>query len=90
MDAENAKAEIRNAISLIFDRNYIVEDIAQGGQVPASSFVAMGMTNPDGTQFYQTAGSSEDFDGYYNVSADALEDNFAQAIEVLKKYYDYD
>ena len=50
----------------------------------------MGMTNPDGTQFYQTAGSSEDFDGYYNVSADALEDNFAQAIEVLKKYYDYD
>ncbi len=90
VDAENAKAEIRNAISLIFDRNYIVEDIAQGGQVPASSFVAMGMTNPDGTQFYQTAGSSEDFDGYYNVSADALEDNFTQAIEVLKKYYDYD
>ena len=90
VDAENARAEIRNAISLIFDRNYIVEDIAQGGQVPASSFVAMGMTNPDGTQFYQTAGSSEDFDGYYNVSADALEDNFAQAIEILKKYYDYD
>ena len=42
------------------------------------------MTNPDGSQFYQTAGSSEEYDGYYNVSADALEDNFAKAVEVLK------
>ena len=89
-DAENARAEIRNAISLLFDRNYIVEEIGQAGQVPASSFVAMGMTNPDGSQFYQTAGSSDDFDGYYDVSEDAFEANFDQAIEVLKKYYDFD
>ena len=89
-EAEQAKAEIRNAISLLFDRNYIVDEIAQGGQVPASSFVAMGMTEPDGSQFYQNAGSSDDFDGYYNVDASALEDNFAAAIEVLKKYYTYD
>ncbi len=86
-----AEAEIRNAISLIFDRNYIVEAVAQGGQVPASSFVAMGMTNPDGTQFYKTANSTEDdFDGYYNVSADAIEANYNSAIETLKKYYTYD
>ena len=90
VEAENARAEIRNAISLLFDRNYIVEEIGQAGQVPASSFVAMGMTNPDGTQFYQTAGSSEDFDGYYDVSVDAVESNFDQAIEVLKKYYTFD
>jgi len=89
-EAEAAKAEIRNAIGLLFDRNYIVEDIAQGGQVPASSFVAMGMTNPDGTEFYKTAGSNEGFDGYYNVSADATEDNFKQAVETLKKYYAFD
>lgn len=90
VEAENARAEIRNAISLLFDRNYIVEEIGQAGQVPASSFVAMGMTNPDGSQFYQTAGSSDDFDGYYDVSEDAFEANFDQAIEVLKKYYDFD
>ena len=90
VEAENARAEIRNAIALLFDRNYIVEEIGQAGQVPASSFVAMGMTNPDGTQFYQTAGHNDGFYGYYDVSADALEDNFAQAIEVLKKYYEYD
>lgn len=89
-EAEAAKAEIRKAISLLFDRNYIVEEIGQAGQVPASSFVAMGMTNPDGSQFYQTAGGNDGYYGYYNVSADALESNFASAIETLKKYYTFD
>lgn len=89
-EAEAAKAEIRRAISLLLDRNYVCEAIGQAGQVPASSFVAMGMTNPDGTEFYQTAGNSDDYVGYYDVSADAFEANYAEAIEVLKKYYDYD
>ena len=90
VEAEEARQEIRQAIGLLFDRNYIVEAIAQGGQLPASSFVAMGMTNPDGTQFYQTTGFSTEFDGYYNVAADAYTDNFNSAIETLKKYYTYD
>ena len=89
-EAELARAEIRNAISLLFDRNYIVEEIGQGGQVPASSFVAMGMTNPDGSQFYKTAGHNDGFEGFYDVSKDAVESNYNQAIEVLKKYYNYD
>ena len=89
-DAEAAKAEIRNALSLLLDRNYIVEEIGQAGQVPASSFVAMGMTNPDGTQFYQTSGDSKDYYGYYDVSVDAIEDNFNSCVETLKKYYTYD
>ncbi len=89
-EAEAAMAEIRNAIGLLYDRNYIAEEIGQAGQVPASSFVAMGMTNPDGTEFYKTAGTSEEYDGYYDVSKDAIEDNFNSAIETLKKYYDWD
>lgn len=89
-EAEKAKAEIRNAISLLFDRNYICEEIGQAGQVPASSFVAMGMTEPDGTEFYKNAGHSDEYDGYYNVAADAFESNFASAIETLKKYYTFD
>lgn len=84
-----AEAEIRSAIALLFDRNYIVEEIGQAGQVPASSFVAMGMTDADGSQFYMNAGSN-DFTGYYDVSEDAYEDNFTKAIEILSKYYDYD
>lgn len=87
---EAAEEEIRNAISLLFDRNYIVNEIGQAGQVPASSFVAMGMTDADGSQFYQNAGSSAEYDGYYDVSEDALESNFTKAVEILKKYYKYD
>ena len=85
-----AESEIRRAIALLFDRNYIVTDIAQGGQVPASSFVPMGMTDADGSEFYKNAGHNDGFVGYYDVSEEAYEDNFAQAIEILSKYYDYD
>lgn len=85
-----AEAEIRYAISLLYDRNYIVEEITQAGQVPASSFVAMGMTDADGSEFYKNAGHNDGFDGYWNVAEDAYEDNFAKAIEILSKYYDYD
>ena len=89
-EAENARAEIRNAITLLFDRNYIVEAIAQGGQVPASSFVAMGMTNPDGSEFHKTAGHNEGFVGYYDVAKESFENNYKAAVETLKKYYSFD
>lgn len=89
-EAEAARAEIRNAIGLLLDRNYICEEIGQAGQVPASSFVAMGMTDADGSEFYQNAGHNDDFVGYFDVSEDALESNYEQAIETLKKYYEYD
>ena len=86
---EYAKAEVRRAIGLLFDRNYIVNDIAQGGQLPASSFVAMGLTDADGSQFYKNAGTNS-YDGYYDVSADAYTENFNQAVSILKKYYTWD
>ena len=89
-EAEAAKAEIRAAIGLLFDRNYIVEQISQGGQLPASSFVAMGMTDADGSQFYENAGHNDGFTGYYDVSTDAIESNYQTAVETLKKYYTFD
>ena len=89
-EKEAAREEIRYAIGLLFDRNYIVEEIGQAGQVPASSFVAMGMFNPDGTEFYKTAGHLDGVTGYYDVTKDDYEDNFEEAIEILSKYYDYD
>jgi len=85
-----AEAEIRYAISLLFDRNYIVDEIGQAGQVPASSFVAMGMTDADGSEFYKNSGSSDAFDGYYDVSVEAYEDNYAEAYAILTKYYEVD
>ncbi|MDD2426877.1 MAG: peptide ABC transporter substrate-binding protein [Eubacteriales bacterium] len=92
VEAEMAQAEIRNAISLLFDRNYIVEEIAQGGQIPASSFVSMGLSDADGSEFYLNAGSSDDYHGYYNTdpSEEVMDANYNAAIEVLKKYYTFD
>lgn len=88
VEAEKAQAEIRKALSLLFDRNYLVEHVSQGGEVPASSFVAMGMTDADGSEFYKNSNSTTDsFDGYYDISDAAFEANVEKAIEVLKKYY---
>ena len=90
VEAEAARAEIRNALGLLLDRNYIVDEIGQAGQVPASSFVAMGLTDADGSEFYKNTGVSEEFVGYYNTTADAYISNWDAALEILKKYYTYD
>ncbi len=89
VEAEQAKAEIRAALGLLYDRQYICDEIGQAGQIPASSFVAMGMTEPDGSEFYMNAGDN-DFVGYYDATKAAVEANFAAAVETLKKYYTYD
>ncbi len=89
-EKEEAESEIRRAFALIIDRNYIVDSIAQGGQVPASSFVAMGLTDADGSEFYQKAGGNSGYYGYYDVAPDKYQDNWNSAIETLKKYYTYD
>ena len=88
VEAEKAQAEIRAAIGLLFDRQYICDEIGQAGQVPAGSFVAMGMTEPDGSEFYKNAGSSDKYDGYYDYAA--VKENFTAAVETLKKYYKWD
>lgn len=85
-----AEAEIRRAISLLIDRNYIASQIGQAGQVPASSFVAMGMTDADGSQFWKNSGNNAQYPGYFNTSADAFEENYAQGYSILKKYYPTD
>ncbi len=88
VEAELAQQEIRQAIGLLLDRSYIVNDVSQGGEVPASSFVAMGMKNPDGSEFYKTANSTTDaFDGYYDVSEEAFEANVEKAVGILNRYY---
>ena len=82
-----AEAEIRYAIGLLLDRNYIVESVSQAGEKPANSFVADGMADFGGGNFAANANGGE---GYYSVDPDKFEDNYAEAIEILKKYYEYD
>lgn len=86
-----ANQEIRKALALLIDRNYIVTEIGQAGQLPASSFVAMGITNADGSEFYKTAGSTTDaFDGYWDTSVAAYAANCDKAVEILSEYFHYD
>ena len=89
-EAEEARAEIRRAVGLLLDRSYLVEEVTRGGQAPASSFVAMGISDYDGSEFYKNAGYNRGFYGYYDVSAGAFRSNADAAMETLKKYYDYD
>ena len=84
---QTEQAAVRKAFSLLLDRNYVVEEIGQAGQLPASSFVALGLTEPDGSEFYKNAGHNDGFVGYYDVSAAALESNCAAALEVINKYF---
>lgn len=92
-DEEIAKAlcEVRKALSLLIDRNYICEEIGQAGQQPASSFVAMGLTDADGaTEFYKNANKQPDGSyGYYSVKKSDLSSNRTKAVDTLKKYYTY-
>ena len=88
-ERELARAEIRRAIGLLFDRTYITVDIAQADQIPANTFVCQGVQEPDGSDFAFNAGAG-DGKGYYDASQEALTANFEEAIAVLKKYYDYD
>lgn len=89
LETEEARAEVRKAMSLLIDRHYVCESVVQGGVVPASSFVAMGLTDADGKEFYQNAGdeAANGYIGYYNTAPEAYEENCHQALAILEKHY---
>lgn len=60
---EEQAAKMREAISLLVDRQFIVENVGQTGQIAADSFVPEGMADGNGGTF-KTADTS-----YYDASA---------------------
>ncbi len=62
MTVEQA-ANLREAISLLIDRDYIVDNIAQTGQVLADGFVPAGMSDGNGGIYKDSSNS------YYDASA---------------------
>jgi len=86
-EIEAANAEIRYALGLLLDRNYIVESVAQGGQTPANTFVADGMADNNGGNFALNSNGGK---GYYSVDKADFQKNFDEAVTILKKYYDFD
>ena len=83
-----AEAEIRLALGLLLDRNYITENISQAGEKPAASYVADGMADDNGGNFAQNAGEGNG-KGYFSVAATDYEANVKAGLEILKKYYDF-
>ena len=83
--SEEEKADIRTAMGLFIDRNYVCEEIGQAGQVPAAGFVAMGLSEPDGTEFIDNNGPKGDGAGYYSVAADDYKANCDAALALLEK-----
>jgi len=77
-------AEVRHALGLLIDRNYIVEQVTAAGQLPAYGFVPAGMDDGTGKEFRKEA------DAWWSVDAADYEANCAEAVEILKKYYTYD
>ncbi len=85
---EEEKVKIRKALGLMIDRNYVVEEIGQAGQVPAAGFVAMGLTEPDGTEYISKNGPEGDGAGYFSVKAEDYKANCDEAIKLLTEVAD--
>ncbi|ROR26396.1 oligopeptide transport system substrate-binding protein [Mobilisporobacter senegalensis] len=68
--------KVRQALALALDRNYIVESVAKGGQQPADTFVATGLSDTDiEKEFHDTA------EPWYDVND--YEGNVAKAKQLL-------
>ena len=71
---------VRQAFSLVIDRNYIVENVSQSGEVPATGYVPSGVYDAEGANGddFRTVGGD-----YYSVSADDYQANCDKARELL-------
>lgn len=83
---------LRKALSLLIDRDYIIENIAQTGQKLATSFVPEGMSDGNGGIFKSEAHAYPDMEtkGYFSGNYDAQE-AIQTAVELLKGIgYEFD
>ena len=85
---EQASA-MRRGLSLLIDRDYIVENIGQTGQIPANTFIPAGMLDGNGGEFRVNDDAYtypvEEAVGYYDASYEAYDANLEQAVELLKE-----
>ena len=85
IDLNNQKApfddaRVREAFTLAIDRNYIVENVTQTGELPATAYVPNGIYDADGPsgEDFRTQGGE-----YYSVAAEDYEANCEKARELL-------
>ena len=71
-------AYMRKAINLLIDRDYIVENIGQTGQVVANSYIPLGMMDGNGGIFKE-----DPKEGYFD--AYAINDSYDETVEEARK-----
>ncbi len=73
-------ARVREAFSLVIDRNYIVENVTQTGELPATAYVPYGINDAAGpsSDDFRTVGGE-----YYSVKAEDYEANCEKARQLL-------
>lgn len=72
---------MREAFSLLIDRDYICENVGQTGQIAANAYIPLGMADGNGGVFKPSAE-----EGYYDAYAinNDYEGTVAKAVELLK------
>ncbi len=79
---EDERISIRKAISLLLDRQHIVDNISQGGEVAANTFVPMSLSDADGkTDFRANANGGA---GYFNIDSASYDANCKEAVKLLE------
>lgn len=81
-------ADMRKALCLLIDRQYIVDTVAQADQEVANTFIPTGMADGNGGEFRVNDDAytypDEANVGYYNASSDAYEANLEEARTLLE------
>lgn len=68
---------VRKALALAIDRQYIIDSVKKNGAVPADTFVAKSLTEPNGTEFHSNADAwydTSDYDANVSKAQKLLED----------------
>lgn len=78
------RAQLRTALSLLIDRNYICDEIAKAGQVPANSYIPSGVSDAGGSDFTARNGPDGAGGGYFSTAAADYEANCAEAVSLLR------
>jgi len=84
IDMNNTKAPfdnplVRQAINLVIDRNYIVNNITKGGEIPADNFVPRGVNDPTGADFNSKATPA------FSIDSNQYDANVTQAQQLMSQ-----
>lgn len=82
---QTERAQIRCALRLLIDRNYICDEIAKAGQTPASAYVPAGISDADGSDFAAHNGADGAGGGYWSTDAADYAANCDEAVALLRQ-----